>query len=365
MLEMNPGLWAEKILEGKRFINSDFIILTNRNFDVPGKKDSNVDTDPFFAPDGRHLVFSTDRLTPGIQNLVVLDTEGKEPMKLLTQNGGASPVWSSDGKSIVYLSYQENPSGDVYLLDLMSGKSERLTKDSYLNFSPSLSDDKRYLYYTSIQNDTNKNGRLDERDNSLIIRKDLRTGEVRQLTSGNDSLFDSRFSSFNGGSILFTAAYYNTLNIYFIPASGAVPKEKNIISQYELALQYKDKQSFENFLLAIDAIEFYFSKDPIYPLVRSKALLLKYEEAKNSGRFAIAEGAKKEISASRFNPVTGLGYGLLLAQEKRIRFHLRSENSGSIMNKFEPFQKWKIIFWLPFWRKKEIWPVSPEIFSIP
>lgn len=26
---------------------------------------------------------------------------------------------------------------------------------------------------------------------------------------------------------------------------------------------------------------------------------------------------KKEISASRFNPVTGLGYGLLLAQEKK------------------------------------------------
>ncbi|UPY78750.1 biopolymer transporter TolR [Leptospira weilii] len=317
LLEMDPGLWAEKILEGKRFINSDFLILTNPNFSVPGKKDSNVDTDPFFAPDSRHLVFSTDRLTPGIQNLVVLDTEGKEPMRLLTQNGGASPVWSFDGKSIVYLSYQENPSGDVYLLDLTSGKSERLTKDSYLNFSPSLSDDKRYLYYTSIRNDTNKNGRLDERDNSLIIRKDLRTGAVRQLTSGNDSLFDSRFSSFNGGSILFTAAYYNTLNIYFIPASGAVPKEKDIISQYELALQYKDKQSFENFLLAIDAIEFYFSEDPIYPLIRSKALLLKYEEAKNSGRFAIAESAKKEISASRLDSITGLGYGLLLAQERK------------------------------------------------
>ncbi|EMJ48211.1 PD40 domain-containing protein [Leptospira santarosai] len=317
LLEMDPGLWAEKILQGKRFINSDFLILTNPNFNVPGKKDSNVDTDPFFAPDGRHLVFSTDRLTPGIQNLVVLDTEGKEPMKLLTRDGGASPVWSSDGKSIVYISYRKGLSGDVYLLDLASGKSERLTADSYLNFSPSLSNDRRYLYYTSIQNDTNRNGRLDERDNSFIIRKDLSTGAVRRLTSGNDSLFDSRFSSFNGGSILFTAAYYNTLNIYFIPASGSVPKEKDIISQYELALKYRDKQSFENFLLAIDAIEFYFSEDPIYPLIRSKALLLKYEEAKDSGRSAVAESVRKEILATRFNSVTGLGYGLLLAQERK------------------------------------------------
>ncbi|EKN89468.1 WD40-like protein [Leptospira interrogans str. 2003000735] len=318
LLKMNPGLWADKILQGKRFINSDFIILTNSNFSDTGKKDSYVDTDPFFAPDGRHLVFSTDRLTPGIQNLVVLDTEGKEPMKLLTQKGGASPFWSKDGKSIVYISYQDGVFGDVYLLDLSSGKNERLTKDSYLNFSPSLSEDKRYLYYTSIQNDTNRNGRLDERDNSLIVRKDLKTGVVRRLTSGNDSLFDSRFSAFNGGSILFTAAYYDTLNIYFIPASGSVSKEKDIISQYELALKYKEKQSFEDFLLAIDAIEFYFSQDPIYPLIFSKALLLKYEEAKNSGRTIIAENAKKEILSSRLNPVYGLAYGLFLSNEKKL-----------------------------------------------
>lgn len=317
LLEMDPNYWAEKILQGKRFLNSDFIILTNPDFDEPGKKDSFTDTDPSFSPDSRHLVFSTDRLTPGIQNLVLLDTEGKQPMKLLTQNGGASPVWSADGSSIVYLSYQEGPTGDIYLLDVSSGKNERLTKDSYLNFSPSLSNDKRYLYYTSIRNDSNGNGRLDERDNSLIVRKDLKTGGVRQLTGGNDSLFDSKFSSFNGGSVLFTAAYYNTLNIYFIPASGSVSKEKDVISQYELALKYRDKQSFEDFLLAIDAIEFYFSEDPIYPLIRAKALLLKYEEAKNGGRTGVAETTRKEILSSRLHPVNGLAYGLSLVQERK------------------------------------------------
>lgn len=38
LLKMNPGLWADKILQGKRFINSDFIILTNSNFSDTGKK---------------------------------------------------------------------------------------------------------------------------------------------------------------------------------------------------------------------------------------------------------------------------------------------------------------------------------------
>ncbi|AOP36070.1 biopolymer transporter TolR [Leptospira tipperaryensis] len=317
LLEMDPSYWAEKLLQGKRFLNSDFIVLTNPNFDVPGQKDGFTDTDPSFSPDNRHVVFSSDRLSPGIQNLVVLDTEEKEPMKLLTQNGGTSPVWSADGKTIVYLSYENSNSGDIYLLDLASGKKERITSGSYLNFSPSISTDKRYLYYTSIRNDTNGNGRLDERDNSLIVRKDLKTGVVRQLTSGNDSLFDSKFSAFNGGSILFTAAYYNTLNIYFIPASGSVSKEKDIISQYELALQYRDKQSFEDFLLAIDAIEFYFSEDPIFPLIHSKALLLKYKEARDSGRNSFAENVKKEIFSSRLHPSAGLAYGLFLAEERR------------------------------------------------
>ncbi|XDD51337.1 biopolymer transporter TolR [Leptospira sp. WS92.C1] len=317
LLEMDPNLWAEKILQGKRFLNSDFISLTNPDFDVPGKKDGFADTDPFFSPDNRHVVFSSDRLSPGIQNLVVLDTEGEEPMKLLTQKGGASPVWSMNGKKIVYVSYQDGSTGDIYILDLDSGKNERVTSDSYLNFSPSLSEDLRYLYYTSIRNDTNKNGRLDERDNSLIVRKDLKTGIVRQLTGGGDSLFDSRFSSFNGGSVLFTAAYYNTLNIYFIPATGSVSREKDVISQYELALKYRDKQSFEKFLLAIDAIEFYFSEDPIYPLIRAKALLLKYVEAKRSGRNAIVETLKKQILSSHLNPISGLAYGLFLAEEKK------------------------------------------------
>ncbi|TGK36405.1 biopolymer transporter TolR [Leptospira gomenensis] len=317
LLDMDPKLWSEKILEGKRFLNSDFIILTNPNFEDSGKKDGYTDTDPFFAPDGRRLVFSSDRLSPGIQNLVILDTEGKDAPKLLTKKGGASPVWSADGKSIVYISYRDGSTGDVYLLDLASGKEDRLTSDSYLNFSPSLSADNRYLYYTSIRGDSNSNGRLDERDNSLIVRKDLKTGTVRLLTSGNDSLFDSRFSAFNGGSVLFTAAYYNTLNIYFIPASGSVSKEKDIISQYELALKYRDKQSFEDFLLALDAIEFYFAEDPIYPLIKSKALILKYKEAKNSGRNGVAEAAKKEIFAGKFHPAFGLGYGLFLVEERK------------------------------------------------
>ncbi|PJZ52004.1 biopolymer transporter TolR [Leptospira adleri] len=317
LLEMDPSRWAEKILQGKRFLNSDFIVLTNPNFDVPGQKDGFADTDPCFSPDNRRVVFSSDRLSPGVQNLVVLDTEEKEPMRLLTRNGGTSPVWSSDGKTIVYLSYESSNSGDVYVLDVASGKTERITSDSYLNFSPSLSTDKRYLYYTSIRNDTNGNGRLDERDNSLIVRKDLKTGTVRRLTSGNDSLFDSKFSSFNGGSILFTAAYYNTLNIYFIPASGSVSKEKDIISQYELALQYRDKQSFEDFLLAIDAIEFYFFEDPIFPLIHSKGLLLKFNEARESGRGSAAADVKKEILASRLHPSKGLAYGLFLAEERR------------------------------------------------
>ncbi|MBM9579806.1 PD40 domain-containing protein [Leptospira sp. 201903070] len=317
LLEMDPSYWAEKILQGKRFLNSDFVVLTNPNFSDSGKKDGFVDTDPSFSPDNRRVVFSSDRLSPGVQNLVVLDTDEKEPMRLLTQNGGTSPVWSADGKTITYLSYESSNTGDIYLLDVASGKKERVTSDPYLNFSPSLSTDNRYLFYTSIRNDTNKNGRLDERDNSLIVRKDLKTGVARQLTSGNDSLFDSKFSSFNGGSVLFTAAYYNTLNIYFIPASGSVSKEKDIISQYELALQYRDKQSFEDFLLAIDAIDFYFSQDPIFPLIHSKSLLLKYKEARDSGRSSVAENVKKEIFSTRLHPSAGLAYGLFLAEERK------------------------------------------------
>ncbi|TGK10279.1 translocation protein TolB [Leptospira fletcheri] len=315
LLKMKPSEWAIKILDGKRFLNTDFKFLTNPEYDTPGKSDRFLDTDPNWSPDNRHIVFSSDRLSPGIPNLVLMDSEGKEKPRRLTEKGAASPFWSEDGKSITFISYSDSERGEVYLFDTVSSRTKRITKDDYLDFSPSLSPDGRYLYYTSIRSDSDRNGKVDERDNSVIVRLDRTNGKEKRLTSGNFSLFDTKFSRFNGGSVLFTASFYDTMNVYFLPADGSVPKAADIGAQYELALEYKKKQSFEDFLLALDSIETYFAEDPLLPVFKAKARLEKYRESKRKGRIVVLNEIRKEMLSSKMHPTEGLGYAYLLEAE--------------------------------------------------
>ncbi|TGL28488.1 translocation protein TolB [Leptospira koniambonensis] len=315
LLEIEPEVWAKKILEGKRFLSDDFEFITNPEYSDISKSDKFSDSDPVWGKDSRVLLFSSDRLTPGTPNLILWDTEGKEKPILLTQSGAVNPYWSQDGNTIVYLSYADSREGEIYSLDLITRKSKRLTNDTYLDFSPSLSPDGRYLFYTSIRSDSDGNRKLDERDNSLIIRLDLSDMKERRLTSGNFSLFDTKYSSFNGGSILFTASYYGTLNIYFLPLSGSIPKASDISSQFELAKEYGKKQSIDDYVLALDSLELYYKEDPLYPIFRAKVLNEKYLIHKKSGK---TSEIKKEMSASRLDPKWGFAYV----------FYLESENKG-------------------------------------
>ncbi|GBF38148.1 PD40 domain-containing protein [Leptospira johnsonii] len=315
LLEIEPEVWAKKILEGKRFLSDDFEFITNPEYSDISKSDKFSDSDPVWGRDSRVLLFSSDRLTPGTPNLILWDTEGKEKPILLTQSGAVNPYWSQDGSTIVYLSYADSREGEIYSLDLSTRKTKRLTNDAYIDFSPSLSSDGRYLFYTSIRSDSDGNRKLDERDNSLIIRLDLSDMKERRLTSGNFSLFDTKYSSFNGGSILFTAAYYGTLNIYFLPLSGSIPKASNISAQFELAKEYGKKQSLDDYLLALDSLELYYKEDPLYPIFRAKVLNEKYSLYKKSGK---TSEIKKEMGASRLDPKWGFAYV----------FYLESENKG-------------------------------------
>lgn len=277
LLDMEPSEWAAAALKGDRFINQRFQVLTNPDYKNQNIHQKVVDTDPAWMPDGERIVYSSDRFSPGVQNLVLMNLKNRDKLVQLTSDGGSSPFASFDGKKIYYLSYRDSITGEIYSLDMDTKEITRLTENNYLNFSPSVSRDNRYLYYTSIRKDTNKNSILDERDNSYIIQLDLKSRKEQFLSSGDTSIFDTRYSEFNGGSVLFSASFYNAINVYFIPYTGSIPKQESIIEQFNYALEYESTNSEPRYFLALDSVELFYGSDPLYPIYRARRDAKKYQ----------------------------------------------------------------------------------------
>ncbi|MCB1176569.1 MAG: PD40 domain-containing protein, partial [Leptospiraceae bacterium] len=170
-LEIEPEEWLEAYVKGVRYGTKERSrVITNPNFNNPSKIVRAVDTDPSWSPDGKLIVYATSSFTPGITNIAIIDTTKNFEITQITDKGGASPVFSFDGKKVYYLSYKDNDKGELYEINLEDKSERRLTNDNYFDFSPTVSFDGKYLFYTSIRKDTNENGKLDTRDNAFIIR---------------------------------------------------------------------------------------------------------------------------------------------------------------------------------------------------
>jgi Tol biopolymer transport system component len=131
-----------------------------------------LDTNPQFSPDGRRLVFRSER--SGSSQIWVANSDGSNPLQLTSLAEGYinAPRWSPDGKTIVFAAAQNN-NQDIYSVSANGGSVHPLTSAPSREGRPSWSRDGRWIYFYSTRSKSEE-----------IWRMPAEGGEAIQLTIG-------------------------------------------------------------------------------------------------------------------------------------------------------------------------------------
>ncbi len=104
-----------------------------------------IDTAPCYAPDGRQIVFESDR--DGFQGMYVMNADGSGVRRLSGGDGGrySTPVWSPRGD---YIAFTKQLSGR-FLIGVMrpDGTGERILTEGYHNEGPTWAPNGRVLMF--------------------------------------------------------------------------------------------------------------------------------------------------------------------------------------------------------------------------
>jgi Tol biopolymer transport system component len=109
---------------------------------------SRVDGSPTYSPDGKSIVFTSDRR--GSRQLWVCDAEANDARQLshLKDASAWYPAYSPDGKWIAFEARHGSESS-IYLANPASGSAHRLLSESSTAQRPHWSRDSRHLYFAS------------------------------------------------------------------------------------------------------------------------------------------------------------------------------------------------------------------------
>jgi Tol biopolymer transport system component len=118
---------------------------------APAIVSTRMDQNPSVSPDGRHIVFESNR--SGHDEIWVSDVNGANASALTAFDGPitGSPRWSPDGTRIAFDSRASGHPG-IYVMDARGSNLRRLTSDAAGNMMPCWSADGKWIYFTSLRN---------------------------------------------------------------------------------------------------------------------------------------------------------------------------------------------------------------------
>src|SRR5206468_408762 len=115
---------------------------------------------PFFSPDGKRVIFRSDRRKKDHLQLYVINADGSGERALTDDLNWVQwgPYWYKDGKHIVYAAADHSvfgrPNYDLYWMNVDTGKKVRLTYAPGADVLPVFSADGKKIMWTSTRDGT-------------------------------------------------------------------------------------------------------------------------------------------------------------------------------------------------------------------
>src|SRR3989449_8881755 len=169
-----------------------------------------AEENPAWSPDGRYLAYMVKPKTSSVYEIDVFDTVARTTKHLTSgtpkDKMNVSPVWSKDGKVIVYTQQQaKGTDSNIFIAELMSGKSTLLTPhqgEQLYSANDISADGKSVLVTSNAGNGYDNVGMLD-----------IATKKIDWLTQDKWEISAGNFSP-DGKSVTWTANVDGNTDIY-------------------------------------------------------------------------------------------------------------------------------------------------------
>ncbi len=164
---------------------------------------------PQFSPDGRRIVFASNRAGEGSE-IYLSDADGSHLVQLTDHIGRTqgSPKWAPGGEWIAFDSLRPDGGQDIYLVSPGGGPPRRLELGPFMNALPNWSRDGNWIYY------------LSDRSGAHEIWKVASTGGTPQRVSDGGGF--NAWESMDGKTLYYTKVESNT-PLYAMPSAGGRP----------------------------------------------------------------------------------------------------------------------------------------------
>lgn len=205
-----PGVPGELAFFSARNGNNDIYFMPWGRTDLVQVTDHpGSDVDPAISPNGREIVFTSNRA--GNNDIYIVGSAGGVAQNLTSHpaNDGWAR-WSPDGRQIVFHSNRDG-NFEIYVMDAIEGQPPiRLTEYAGIDQYPDWSPDGRRIIF--------------RRDVDIYVME-LRTGETRRLTNA-PPLNQMAVWSPNGRQIAFMSARDGYPSVFLMEADGS--NQRNI-----------------------------------------------------------------------------------------------------------------------------------------